>query len=119
MARRPRAAALWIVLGIAGFALVLFRTAIRTTPAPPDLSAEARGAAIEACHRAVREELEGARFPFEANLGASDGEGLQISGSVDVGTGDRAVRRNYECRLRAHPPTDRFTVSSKRIWQSH
>lgn len=108
----------WIGLA-ALFVLVLLYATVVSMPEPPP-SAEEHDAlrAEQACADAVRERVEGARFPFAANAAYLGEARYRLSGVVDAPRGGELVRRNYECVVRYAPP-GAYLTDSLRVWQSH
>jgi len=90
-----------------------------STPAPPPTGVEhsARGAE-EACADAVRERIDGARFPFGATATYLGEARYRMSGLVDAVLMGETVRRNYECVVE-YAGSGAYRTDSVRVWQSH
>lgn len=114
-----RSAAAWAAGGAVAFAIVLLYATLSSRPAPPPADVRNQEQLAErACTRAVRERLEGARFPFPARVVVRGPGEYQVSGSVDASGASGTVRRNYECVARPGR-AGRYPLESLRVWQSH
>lgn len=104
---------------LAGFVLLLLFLTLVSTPAPPPSGAEhdARGAERE-CLDEVRERVQGARFPFGANVTYLGDARYRLQGTVESEIGGETVRRNYEC-LVGYAGGGGYRADSVRVWQSH
>ena len=109
----------YILAGLATCFVVVLVYATFSLTSPVGQAREAHAAAGRECQRAIRESVPDARFPFAANVSALDGEELQLSGSMDSGTGIEVERRNYECFLRPHSGTGAYVADSVEVWKSH
>lgn len=104
---------------VIGFMLVLLYMTLRFTSTPLGDDRDEHAAATRACHRAIKESLAGARFPFAANVTDLQGGQVQLSGSVDSGSGLQAERRNYSCFLTYHSSAGEYVADSIDVWKSH
>jgi hypothetical protein len=106
---------------LAGAAFVLalvYFTLLSMPDAPPSGAAHSGRAAAEACTRAVRDSVAGARFPFSANVAYQGDARYRLSGTVEAPLGGEVVRQNYECVVQ-YEETGRYQADSIRVWQSH
>ncbi len=103
----------------AGFVLVLLFLTLVSSPAPPPSGVEhdARGAERE-CVGAVRGRLDGARFPFGANVTYLGDARYRLQGTVESVITGETVRRNYECVVQ-YAGAGGYRADSVRVWQSH
>ncbi|CAN5826982.1 hypothetical protein BH23GEM5_BH23GEM5_23580 [soil metagenome] len=100
------------------FVLVLvYATLSSTTPLGQTRGDHA--AATRECQRAIRESAADARFPFAAKVKDLSGDRLQLSGSMDSGSGMEVERRNYECFLSPQSSTGAYIADSVEVWKSH
>ena len=112
-----RTAYVWTGLAICFVAVLVYTTLSSTTPG--GRSREDHAAATRECQRAIRELITDARFPFAANVKDLGGDRLQLSGSMDSGSGMEVERRNYECFLSPQSSTGAYTADSVQVWKSH
>ncbi len=108
-----------ILAGLAICFVVVLVYATLSSTAPLRQAREDHAAATRACQRAIRESVADARFPFAANVKDLSGGQLQLSGSMDSGSGMEVERRNYECFLSPHFSTGAYIPDSVEVWKSH
>jgi hypothetical protein len=110
----------YVLAGLAiGFAVVLLHATLRSTSTPLGQARKDHAAATRECQRALRESVADARFPFEANVTDLPSDQLQLTGSMDSGSGLEAERRNYVCFVSPHTASGGYVADSVEVWKSH
>lgn len=108
-----------ILAGLAIFFVIVLVYATLSSTTPLRQAREDHAVATRACQRAIRETVADARFPFAANVKDLAAGQLQLSGSMDSGSGMEVERRNYQCFLSPHSGTGAYIADSVEVWKSH
>lgn len=112
-----------VLYALAGVAIVLLllQATLQTTSTPLGDDRQDWTEATSECHRSLRDSIADARFPFPPSIDQTPGSdaGVELSGTMDSGSGPNIERQNYVCYLSSDAEPGPYVTDSVYIWKSH